>query len=198
MSRATFYKLCDQLQLCLQKLQTIMREPLAIDTRVAMTLYCLADEGRYQKLANSFGIGRSLVSVVLKEVMRIISAKVRSKNTRFPSINEETEQAVNNFSRKYHRFPQCLGTVDCTYINMKQPLKNYTDYICRKGQHSINAKAICDYRYRFNDVVIKWPGSVRDARVFTNSNLNKKCRDGTIPHCSKVIVEDEISFQFAF
>ena len=120
MSRATFYKLCDQLQLCLQKRRTIMREPLAIDTRVAITLYCLADEGRYQKLANSFGIGKSLVSVVLKEVMGIISAKLRSKDTWFPCINEETEQAVNNFC-KYHRFPQCLGAVDCTYIKMKQP-----------------------------------------------------------------------------
>ena len=59
MSKATFYKLCDQLQPYLQKQRTIMRELLATDTRVAITLYYLADEDRYRKVANSFGIGRS-------------------------------------------------------------------------------------------------------------------------------------------
>ena len=101
------------------------------------------------------------------------------------------EQSVNLFY-KYHGFPQCLGVIDGTHVNIKQPLENHTDYTNRKGHYSLNIQAVCDYRYCFTDIVIKWPESVHDARIFTISDLNKGFRDGAIPQCSKVIVEDEI------
>ena len=35
---------------------------------------------------------------------------------------------------------------------------------------------------------MKWPGSVQDASVFSNSNTNSFLKDGTIPACKRVLV----------
>ena len=66
----------------------------------------------------------------------------------------EVEALTENFLNA-HSFPHCLGAIDGTYIHVKQPRENYTDYMNRKGFLSINVQAFCDYRYSFLDVVVK-------------------------------------------
>ena len=94
---------------------------------------------------------------------------------------------MNNFYRLFS-IPQCLGAIDCTHIEIKQPIYNSTDFINRKSKFSLNVQACCDYRYCFMDVVVKWPGSVHDASIFSNSRLAEMLKDGTIPTCKRVLV----------
>ena len=121
-----------------------MRQPVSVGTQVALTLYYLSDEGRLRKTANSFGLGRSTVSTVIRRVCNAISNHLGPQYIKLPKTVSEVEEKTRNFQKKFN-FSRCLGAVDSTHINIKQPRSNATDYINRKSHFSINVQACCDY-----------------------------------------------------
>ena len=190
MNRETFLKLCDDLRPSLEGQATRMRMPLSVEKQVAVTLYYLADEGRMRKVANAFDIGKSTVSKVVRRVTMAISRLLGPQYIKHPQTIGKVEEMATHFQQR-HGFPQCIGAIDGTHIGIKKPSEKASDYINRKGSYTMNIQACADYKYCFFDVVIKWPGSVHDARIFSNSALNKNLRDESIPPCPKVIVDGE-------
>ena len=76
---------------------------------------------------------------------------------RLPKTNEEISFLIDNFQKKFE---------------IRQPTENPQDYFCYKMKYSLNCQGICDHKGCFLNVEIKWPGSVHDARVFANSDVN--------------------------
>ena len=76
---------------------------------------------------------------------------------------------------------QAFGCIDGTHIPIKRPVKDPQDCFCYKGYYSLNVQGVCDYRGQFMDVECRWPGSVHDAKMFSNSSMHHKLRNNELP-----------------
>ena len=123
--KKNFSILCSELREYIQREETIMRAPIDVERQVAMTLYYFSDEGRLPKTANAFGVSRPTVSVVIRRVTRAIATFLGPKYIQLPLTEDAVEDKVKNFFDKYS-VPQCLGAIDGTHIEIRQPLSNST------------------------------------------------------------------------
>ena len=174
-----------QLRPYIEGKKTIMRSPVDVVKKVPITLYDLGDEGRLRKTANAFGLSRQIVSKIIRKVCKAITIHLGAKYITLPFTEEEVEGHVKSFHQSYG-LPQCLGAIDGTHIEIRQP-----EYINRNGRYTLNAQGTCDYKHCFMDVEVKWPGSVYDTRVFSNSKLNYFLKSGKIPPCKRQILSNE-------
>ena len=78
-------------------------------------------------------------------------------------------------------FPGVIGCIDCTHIRIQAPSVNEGEFVNRKGYHSINIQLICDADLKVIDAVIKWPGSVHDARILRQSAVYQAFEEEQAP-----------------
>lgn len=62
-----------------------------------------------------------------------------------------------------------IGCIDCTHVPIIRPSQFGQEYMNRKNWYSINVQAICDYNCVFLDIVVAWPVSTHDSRIFRNT-----------------------------
>ena len=161
---------------------------LSSETKLALTLYYLKDTGSLSMASNSFGIAISTTSVVIYEVCKVICNVLGRKYICLPSDKCTMQKKVAEFEATFG-MPQAFGCIDGTHVRIKRPIENSQDYFCYKQFFSLNVQAVCDYRGYFMDVECMWPGSVHDAKVFSNSDINKRLRNSELPNCLQTLVE---------
>ena len=172
MSHNTFLYVCSELRSSVEKSDTMMRKALTVELRVALTLWFLSTGSDYRTIGHLFGVSKSTVCVVTKQVCRALVETLLPKYIRFPT-NENLKEVIDGFKHKFG-VPQCAGVVDGTHIPIVSPVQYPADYFNRKRWHSILMQGTVNHLGRFIDIYIGWSGRVHDARVFANSTLYMK------------------------
>ena len=97
----------------------------------------------------------------------------------FPVEENEVRETISKFKEKVN-FPQVVGAIDGTHVEIKAPLVNPADYFNRKQKYSVVTQAVVDSRMMFMDVSTGWPGSIHDARVLRLSRVFREIGNGNI------------------
>ena len=138
-----------------------MRKAIPVEQRVALTLWFLAIGTDFHTIGHLFGVSKSTVCVVTKQVCNALVSILLPKYIRFSS-GDGLIEVVDGFKHKFG-FPQCAGVVDGTHVPIVSPVEYPADYYNPKGFHSILMQGTVNHLGHFIDIYIGWPGWVHDA-----------------------------------
>lgn len=110
----------------------------------------------------------------------MITRELGPRYIALPSTEEEMGQLLKKMEEKFG-FPQAFACIDGTHIPIKQPSDNAHDFFSYKMKYTINVQGVCDSSGKFIDVDARWPGSLHDARVFSQSRINRMLREEELP-----------------
>ena len=166
LSRPAFVKLCQILEPYIKKEDTFAKNTIPVQRRVLLTLYYLGQGGNFRAVANQFGVAVPTVSVIVQQITSAINRHLLPDLIKFPTTEEQLSATMKTF-----RFPNCLGAIDGSHINIKKPVVHPTDYYNRKGNYSILIQGVCDGNGKFLSVSCGHPGSIHDARMLRRSTF---------------------------
>lgn len=178
MTKDTFRILCSELGPYIQKQSTVLRSPISVERRVAVTVWKLATNIEYRTLSNLFGLGISTVATIVVETCHAITSNLLKKYVYIPE-GDMLKEIVRGFESCWG-FPQAAAAIDGSHFPIIRPQECASDYYNRKGYYSVIGQGLVDFRGRFMDICNGWPGKVHDARVFSNSSVSKKGSSGKL------------------
>ena len=104
---------------------------LPCEMRVAITLWRLGTNDSYRTVGHLFGVSRSSVCLIVKEVCQAIVSKLLPIYIRIPE-GDTLKEVVRQFQSKYN-FPQCIGAIDGNHIPIVAPSEFPADYYNRRA-----------------------------------------------------------------
>ncbi|CAC5378764.1 HARBI1 [Mytilus coruscus] len=142
--------LCNLLQDRLSR-HTNKATALTVEQQVCIALRFYASGSFLQVIGDTLGYDKGTVSRVVSDV---------------------TDALIDIKMILQCNFPNVLGCIDCTHVRIQAPSDDEPSYVNRKGYHSINVQAVCDFEGRFTNIFANWPGSTHDSHIFNTSTLS--------------------------
>ena len=174
MSKDLFEYLCAELSPHIAKRNTNFHKAITVRHRVAIALYWLADSARYRTIGNLFGIGKSTVCTIVKQVCEVLAGILLPQYIFSPQNQQEVQDQIDGI-RDRAGFPQVVAALGSCHVPIIAPLQSPEDYVNRKRFHAVTLQGLVDSNYRFVDIFVGWPAKVHDAHVFKNSPLFSHC-----------------------
>ena len=130
--------------------------------KLAITLRYLATGCDFSTLAHLFGVGDSTVRLIVRDVTDAIATHPSFKSlVECPSTEEDFFTISRGFFDMF-QFPDCVGAVDDTHIQITKPSTDPSSYFDYKKHYSVHLQAECDSRTRVLFYYIGAPGKNND------------------------------------
>lgn len=97
----------------------------------------------------------------------------------FLVTQEDIHEIQEGFSDR--GMPRVIGVIDGTHVRIIAVRENEADYVNRKSFYLINTQVVFDTNYLTRDIIVNWPGSIRDSRILRNSAVSHLFREGRVP-----------------
>ena len=151
-TKETFTFILSEICSQISRQDTSMEKSISTKTRLTLTLYYLASTAEFRAIAHLFGVLTSFVCICIKEVSEVVNQKL-SRIIHFPH-DDDLVQFMVSYEEKWG-IPMCAGAIDSTHFPILAPQESHTDYINRKGYHTIIMQPVvnCNYRVTNNDEV---------------------------------------------
>lgn len=122
-------------------------------------------------------VSRSSVTRIIRRVSVALTS-LRRDVIKMPTSGEELASVAAGMYR-YARFPECIGSIDCTHIKIQSPGGDRAEYYRnRKGWFSLNVQTISSSNLKVMDIVCRWPGATHDQTIFNNSMVKVRFEAG--------------------
>ncbi|XP_053299052.1 putative nuclease HARBI1 [Pleuronectes platessa] len=168
--RADIQYIVDLLRPNLQR-RTQRSHGLSVEEQVLIALRFYAYGTFYQVVGYYMGVTKSTVCDVLKSVSTALASLI-NEIVSFPK-DDQIIQAKQNFFL-LGNMPNTIGAIDCIHVHIQAPHENEWEFVNRKGRHSINVQLVGNAELLITNCVVKWPGSVHDARILRESALYRE------------------------
>lgn len=159
--------------------QFVIRRPISVETRLAITLKHLAFGNEYNSLSLTFFVAPNTISQIISETCNAIIELLSSNHMQPPKTEDEWYEIANGFEKKWN-FPNCVGALDIKHVRVKNFNRSGSVFFNRKGYYSILLMAIVDSNYRFIHVDVGKEGSMHDANAWRLSKFKREMDSGNL------------------
>ena len=174
MSRHTFQVICEQLGALdeFQLERSRGRKAISIEKQLMVFMWYVGSLEPLCRIADRFNVTEFSVLRIRKRICGAVLRYFKTKYIVWP--NAQDKQGVKQAFQDKRGFPNVIGAIDGTHIEIRPPKEHAQTYVNRKGYHSIILQCVCREDMRFTDCFAGWPGSCHDSRVLRNSDLWEK------------------------
>ncbi|XP_017981016.1 PREDICTED: putative nuclease HARBI1 [Theobroma cacao] len=134
---------------------------------VAMFLWTYAHSETNHNVQNKFGKSRETVSrkfgEVLDSLCLLANENVKASDFQFVEVPSKIKN-----DRRYWPYVQgCIGAIDGSHVPAIPPVNDQIRFIGRKGYPTHKVMLVCNFDMLFTFVVVGWPGTAHDTRIFS-------------------------------
>ncbi|CAN2391161.1 hypothetical protein PRIEUP_LOCUS1200, partial [Pristimantis euphronides] len=199
MSEASFRNLLMAVKLLIEKKNTLMRDSIPAEQRLAATLLFLATGRSLQHLMSTAAISVPALSSIIPVTCEAIVGALREEYFKFPKNPQEWNKVADEFERLW-QLPNCGGVLDGKHVRIARPANSGAYYNNYKGYCSIILTTLVNANYEFLMVDVGRNGQISDGEfleqtqfinLLQNDELQLPANEDTQQNLHFVFIGDE-------